>query len=129
MVFLQNRTISRASSFLGLLLWLFVVGAQSVHEWTHHVAHQTAVEENHAHCAHHHTQALTVPLEGVSLLAYDECVICDWDWLPAGSIGAKVLQVPGPNWSELLKVGAVERGYLRNHWNQAKSHRGPPQKG
>ena len=126
---LRKPLISRVFSATGLLLWLFVVGAQSVHEWTHHVAHQTSVEEHQPHCAHHHTQESIIPLEGVSLRAYDECAICDWDWLPAGSIGAKALQVPSRNWSELLKVGTVERGYFRNHWNQAKSHRGPPQKG
>jgi len=128
-VLLRRPIMLRAISSQALLLWLSVIGFQSFHDWTHHIAHHASPSERHTHCSHQHDQTSTSPFEGVAFQPYDDCVICDWDWLPAGSIDSKALQDPSKQWFELLTLGAVKSGHFRNHCNQTKSHRGPPRKG
>ena len=119
----------RLFSSLGLFLWICVMGLQSAHEWSHHAAHHAVHEGNHAHCGHHHNPAQLSAHQGVALSVDDECALCDWDWLPAGSICTKALQISGQQWGQIWKAGAVEAGHGRNHCNQTKSHRGPPRRG
>lgn len=121
----------RVCSLLGLFLWLCVMYAQIAHEWSHHRAHHGSNNGNHSHCDHHHHQPheeVSSP-EGVAFAPLDECALCDWDWFPAGSIGAKKWRLPSQQWCQASNEGAAYAGHVRIHSNQTKSHRGPPWNG
>lgn len=105
------------------------MGLQSAHEWSHTTAHDASEQENHSHCDHGHYPTAVSSPEGVAVASLDECAVCEWDWLPAGSIDAKNLDIPCQQWCQASNEGAVNAGYARNHCNQAKSHRGPPWNG
>lgn len=121
--------ISRLFSSLGLFLWIAVMGLQSFHGWSHHIAHHGSTGDHYTHCDHHHEHVKIVLPDGEAIASDEACELCDWDWLPAGSIGAKALQKSAKQWCQLLKDGAVEPGHCPNHCYRTESHRGPPSNG
>ena len=120
----KRNFILKTSATAGLFLWMVVLSLQCIHEWNHHHTHHIE-----GVCHHHHAHS-NVPSEmeaGASVA--EECLICDWDWVPFESIHPMDSKILDQQWQQRFKIGLAERGYSSNHNNQTKSHRGPPKRG
>ena len=122
----ERSFILKAAATSGLFLWTVVLSLQCIHEWNHHHTHHA---EGVSQCDHHQVHS-KVPSEmetGISVA--EECLICDWDWVPFESIHPMDSKNLNQQWQQRLKIGLVKTGHSSNHRNQTKSHRGPPNRG
>ena len=103
---------------------MVVLSLQCIHEWNHHHTHHIE-----GVCHHHHAHSNVPSMMEAGASVAEECLICDWNWVPFESIPPMDSKILDQQWQQRFKIGLVKTGYSSNHNNQTKSHRGPPKRG